>query len=243
VTLHEPITPQPAVHDSLDTEVIVVAAPSPVFVDSTGRRRKVLRRIAYAFGGLCMLYGGLICVSLAGGPVSSSAILPLPDLAEHDVKAAVTPKPTPTSKASAPARPQLITQVQTKRTTSAAREEKVLVPKAPPVIPAPTKPSVVKTTSAPPLESTKTPSVSPSPSPSPKPSSEQPSEGVAPSPPGTGKGGAEAPGLSGTKSSLAGPSSTGTASDGTAVAEVSESSAGFMDEPADRAPDQAGEQA
>jgi hypothetical protein len=229
VTLHEPITPQPAVHDSLDTEVIVVAAPSPVFVDSTGRRRKVLRRIAYAFGGLCMLYGGLICVSLAGGPVSSSAILPLPDLAEHEVKAAITPKPIPTPKASTPARPQLITQVQTKRTTAAAREEKVLVPKPPPVTPAPTKAPVVKTTSAPPLESTKTPTASPSPSPSPKPSSEQPSEGVVPSPPTDSTG-------AGTKSSLTGPSSSSTA-----VAEPSP--AGSVVKPTDQVADPAGDQA
>jgi len=80
----------------LDTEVIAVAQPSPVFVDTTGRRRRVLRRVAYGFGALCMLYGGLVSVSLAGGPVSSSAVLPLPDLADGDDGEAVIARPTPT---------------------------------------------------------------------------------------------------------------------------------------------------
>ncbi len=63
-----------------DTEVISVAAPAPVFVDSTGRRSRLLRRLSYAFGALVMLYGGLISISLAGGPVRSHSVLPLPGL-------------------------------------------------------------------------------------------------------------------------------------------------------------------
>src|SRR4051794_2873 len=87
-----------------DTEIIVVAHPSPVFVDSTGRRRRLLKRVAYGFGALCMVYGGLISVSLAGGPVSSSALLPLPrpvggdDEDEH----LVMPRPSPPSEPPAP---------------------------------------------------------------------------------------------------------------------------------------------
>lgn len=80
-----------------DTEVIVVAHPSPVFVDSTGRRGRLLRRVAYAFGALCVVYGGLISISLAGGPVSSSAVLPLPDLADRKAtEKAVVARPSPT---------------------------------------------------------------------------------------------------------------------------------------------------
>ena len=99
MTSQEPKTPQFVDHDIPDTEVIVVSAPAPVFVDSTGRRRKVFRRLAYAFGALCMLYGGLVSVSLAGGPVSSSAVLPLPDLHGDDdeiVEARPSPTPIPT---------------------------------------------------------------------------------------------------------------------------------------------------
>ena len=50
MTSQEPSNPISADAEILDTEVIVVAQPSPVFVDSTGRRRRVLRRVAYGFG-------------------------------------------------------------------------------------------------------------------------------------------------------------------------------------------------
>ena len=80
---------------ALETEVISVAAPAPVFVDSTGRRSRRLRRLAYAFGALVMIYGGLISVSLAGGPVRSSAVLPLPGL-EPRKDDEVPPRPSPT---------------------------------------------------------------------------------------------------------------------------------------------------
>ena len=97
MTLQEPQNPPIADVDMPDTEVIVVAHPSPVFVDSTGRRRRMLRRVAYGFGALCMVYGGLVSVSLAGGPVSSSAVLPLPDLADgQDEEDLVVARPSPT---------------------------------------------------------------------------------------------------------------------------------------------------
>src|ERR1700712_3606670 len=92
VTSHEPENPHSTEPDNPDTEVITVPAAAPVFVDSTGRRSRRLRRLAYAFGVLVMLYGGLIAVSLAGGPVRSSAVLPLPGL-DLDPKAAKPPTP------------------------------------------------------------------------------------------------------------------------------------------------------
>jgi len=97
VTSQEPVNPHPAEPDVLDTEVISVASPAPVFVDSTGRRSRLFRRIAYAFGALVMLYGGLISVSLAGGPVRSSAVLPLPGIEpqEDDDRPPARPSPTP----------------------------------------------------------------------------------------------------------------------------------------------------
>ncbi len=84
MTSQEPHTQHIADHDDLDTEVIMVAQPAPVFVDSTGRRRRLLRRFAYGFTASCMVYGGLISLSLAGGPVSPSAVLPLPGLVVDD---------------------------------------------------------------------------------------------------------------------------------------------------------------
>ncbi|MEU4216266.1 hypothetical protein [Actinoplanes sp. NPDC026623] len=100
MTMQEPNNPPFADVDIPDTQVIDVAPPSPVFVDSTGRRRRLLRRVAYGFGALCMVYGGLISVSLAGGPVSSSVVLPLPipGLADDssDEKDIVLARPSPT---------------------------------------------------------------------------------------------------------------------------------------------------
>ncbi|GAA4931586.1 hypothetical protein [Actinoplanes utahensis] len=80
------------------TEVIAVPAPAPVFVDSTGRRSRFLRRLALAFGVVLLGYGALIGVSLAGGPVSMSAVLPLPGLEDDrdEKKPQPVPKTTPT---------------------------------------------------------------------------------------------------------------------------------------------------
>jgi hypothetical protein len=100
VTSQEPHTQQIVDPDVPDTEVILVAQPAPVFVDSTGRRRRLLRRFAYGFGAFCMVYGGLISLSLAGGPVSPSAVLPFPDLmqggaGEPSIGRPLQPTPAP----------------------------------------------------------------------------------------------------------------------------------------------------
>ena len=123
MTSQEPKTPHFADRDIPDTEVIVVPSPAPVFVDSTGRRRRVLRRLAYAFGGLCMVYGGLVSVSLAGGPVSSSAVLPLPDLRGDDDAADAKPTPIPAPSTSAPPQSRFITEAL-RRPVSAVRQER-----------------------------------------------------------------------------------------------------------------------
>src|SRR5688500_18563203 len=111
-----------------DTEVIVLAHPSPVFVDATGRRRRMLRKVAYGFGALCMIYGGLVSVSLAGGPVSSSAVLPLPDRADNDEERAVVarPRPTPTPVVTRPATQPVLEAFPT-RVAPATRIGKVRV--------------------------------------------------------------------------------------------------------------------
>lgn len=88
-----------------DTEVILVPEPARVFVDTTGRRRRLLRRAAYAVGAFCMVYGGIVVVSLAGGPVSPHAVLPIPDLIERRHQDPVR-RPPATAPAPAPAAPR-----------------------------------------------------------------------------------------------------------------------------------------
>lgn len=121
MTSQEPATPHSVDTDNPDTEVIVVPSPAPVFVDSTGRRRRLLSRLSYVFGALCLIYGGLVSVSLAGGPVSSSAVLPLPDLRD-DAEEAAGPRPQPIPAPSASSRPpeMFVTKVLPRRPAPAA---------------------------------------------------------------------------------------------------------------------------
>src|SRR5438309_1605790 len=44
------------------------AAPTPVFVDDTGRRHRLVRLIGWIVGGLTLAYLGLLGVSLIGSP-------------------------------------------------------------------------------------------------------------------------------------------------------------------------------
>jgi hypothetical protein len=232
VTSHEQKTAQSADRDIPDTEVIVVKAPSPVFVDSTGRRRRLLRRLSYAFGGVCVLYGGLISVSLAGGPVSSSAILPLPDLG--GAAAAGRPTPTPHPTLVSP-KARAIIEALPRRDLPAAGNERLVAtrpattPVAPRVTSKPATPEPSATTTSKSVESTATPtpSASPSASTSPTPST-SPSTGptrqpppVPPDPPSTGEGGTGSPtgGSRGSGSATAMPApSTGAPTSDTADA-------------------------
>jgi hypothetical protein len=102
VTSQEPQTSHHTDPDTPETEIIAVPEAAPVFVDSTGRRSRLLRWVALAFGVLLVAYGGLVSISLAGGPVSSSAVLPLPGLDdgeedgnEPQPQPSPTPDPTP----------------------------------------------------------------------------------------------------------------------------------------------------
>lgn len=99
MTSQEPQTSHDTDPDTPETEIIAVPEAAPVFVDSTGRRSRLLRRVALAFGILLVAYGGLISISLAGGPVSSSAVLPLPGLDDEegdDGGDEPQPRPSPT---------------------------------------------------------------------------------------------------------------------------------------------------
>jgi len=56
-----------------------------VFSDPTGRRRKRVRRIGYFASSGCVVYMGLLGVSLSGGPISPEQLLPpgVPDKIER----------------------------------------------------------------------------------------------------------------------------------------------------------------
>ncbi|UQU65526.1 hypothetical protein COUCH_04140 [Couchioplanes caeruleus] len=201
MTSQEPQNPISADAEILDTEVIVVAQPSPVFVDSTGRRRRVLRRVAYGFGALCMMYGGLVSVSLAGGPVSSSAVLPLPDLADGDDEAVIArPTPTPEPVSATPSRRPVLevlprrnapvtghaVEVHTRPATSAARPAWTPTPK--PTTKKPVAPGIPTT---PPVESGTTKPVTPTTPVTTPPATDDPTP--PPVPPGTGGTGGGTP--------------------------------------------------
>src|SRR5262249_26565236 len=54
------------------------AASAPVFVDTTGRRRRAIRNTAFAFLALIAAYGVAVALSFLGGPVPPNALLPIP---------------------------------------------------------------------------------------------------------------------------------------------------------------------
>ncbi|HTF12338.1 MAG TPA: hypothetical protein VK659_29625 [Asanoa sp.] len=52
---------------------------APIFVDETGRRRRLVRFAAYGIGAICLSYTALVGVSIAGGPALPHALMPFPD--------------------------------------------------------------------------------------------------------------------------------------------------------------------
>ncbi|MEU4562030.1 hypothetical protein AB0F72_26905 [Actinoplanes sp. NPDC023936] len=198
MTSQEPRTSQSADQDALDTEIIAVSAPAPVFVDTTGRRSRLLRGVALAFGVLVVAYGGLLSVSLAGGPVSSGAGLPLPGLDDERVAtgaATPQPRPSPTPQPSTAAGPRYTVESLQRRTGDTPRRSagpSSSRPSATPSASATSKPAGTRTPAPATTRTTESTSkVQPSKS-SPAPvvkSSSPPAPGpVAPAPPGTGDG-------------------------------------------------------
>jgi len=70
-----------------------------VFVDATGRRRRRVRRIAYAIGAACLTYTGLVGASVIGHPARPGALAPLPAPADRPLPAVrhTQPPERPTS--------------------------------------------------------------------------------------------------------------------------------------------------
>lgn len=52
----------------------------PIFVDSSGRRRKLARRLSLVAVAVLAGYAGLLAVSFAGGPIPPNALLPVPGI-------------------------------------------------------------------------------------------------------------------------------------------------------------------
>ncbi|WP_406437222.1 hypothetical protein OHB14_59730 [Streptomyces sp. NBC_01613] len=76
-------------HPNTDTVPLVPTPPphagedgsAPVFVDSTGRRGRRIRRVVYAAGALCAAYAGVLVLSFMGAtPFAPRTILPVPGL-------------------------------------------------------------------------------------------------------------------------------------------------------------------
>jgi hypothetical protein len=171
VTSQEPYTQHLADPDLPDTEVILVEQPAPVFVDSTGRRRRLLRRFSYAFGAFCMVYGGLISLSLAGGPVSPNAVLPFPDLIDGANRDSVEVRPTSAPEPAVTAPRAVLVNENLPRRAAAPRQEGIAGARSAtrpgratgPSGSASPRPSASATpTRTRPLESTRVPTTSPS---------------------------------------------------------------------------------
>jgi hypothetical protein len=219
VTSQEPITQPSADTDAPETQVIIAPlAPAPVFVDSTGRRRRTLRRVSYAFGALVMLYAGLVSVSLAGGPVSSSAVLGIPDLADGSVTGTgvdgddrvTRPSPISTPSRATP-RPVFVADQLPQRgdLTAHAGGRTAAPPRSPATRPKPSKSPSPRASATKKVESTTVPSAPSSSTPTPSTSASAP----VPAPPG----GSSGSGGSGGSSDTGGVGGGSVMTDGSAV--------------------------
>ncbi|SHN26353.1 hypothetical protein [Cryptosporangium aurantiacum] len=149
--------------DTVQVEVlpedIVVA---PVFVDSTGKRKRRFRTLGFVAGGLGVAYAAMLGLSFAGGPIAPNALLPVPGMPT----AAPLANPEPESSMSAVSDEQIARGDSNERgfrigstatpkpgSTSGTPKPGAPTPKPsattakPPVVPAPTKTTVVPTPS------------------------------------------------------------------------------------------------
>ncbi|WP_173156959.1 hypothetical protein [Phytohabitans suffuscus] len=66
---------------------------TPVFVDASGRRRRRVRRIAYAVGAACLAYTGLVGASVVGHSARPGALTLMPVPSERPTPAAHQTQP------------------------------------------------------------------------------------------------------------------------------------------------------
>lgn len=169
---------------------------TPVFVDATGRRRRRVRRIAYAVGAACLTYTGLVGASVIGHPARPGALTPLPAPADRPLPAVHQTRPPerpPTGvplpddpRADVEAVPMWLRRRAPER-PPAARASRVAAPRAestplpaPPAAPPPepTTPPPPDPTEPPAPEPTEPPEPEPTAPPVPEPAPEEPLAGL-----------------------------------------------------------------
>jgi hypothetical protein len=168
---------------------------APVFVDATGRRRRQVRRVAYAVGAVCMTYTGLVGASVIGDPVRPAAFGPfaMPDDRPPVVRQTTPPRRPPAVEApSGGGRIDADRQAVPLRRVVAAPAPRTTAPRAPrqsPRVestPSPADPTVTPTPTEPtpteptPTEPTDPPEPTYPPEPTDPPESPEPTEPVLP---------------------------------------------------------------
>jgi hypothetical protein len=62
-----------------EPETELISLPGPVFVDSSGRRARAVRRAGWLVGAACSVYTAALALSLSGAtPIAPKTLLPLP---------------------------------------------------------------------------------------------------------------------------------------------------------------------
>lgn len=197
--------------DTVQVEILPdEIAPSPVFVDSTGRRKRRFRTAGYLAGGLGMAYAAMLGLSFVGGPIGPGTLLPVPGMPESAV---VNTGPEPEGSMSPISEGQLAREDGDKQvsrigatSTPKPKTSGGATPKAGAVKPTPAKSSVAPSGTTAPTPPKTTPPANPTtaappppPTPTAVPTTPPPSPSVDPpvtpsaSVSGGGGGGAETP--------------------------------------------------
>jgi hypothetical protein len=153
------------------------AAPEPVFVDDTGKRRRRIRLAFYAVGAVSLTYAGLVAVSLLGGPLKPESLLPFPETFNRPAANAPSPMTGEAARLAKKAHPG------TTRLPGPSGKPGTPNPANAIAIP-PTQPGANGGTTG--ATATPTPEATPTPTPTPTPSPNPPTPPVSPAPSGTG---------------------------------------------------------
>ncbi|MGN9911910.1 hypothetical protein ACTMTJ_30665 [Phytohabitans sp. LJ34] len=134
---------------------------TPVFVDASGRRRRRVRRIAYAVGAACLTYTCLVGASVIGQPARPGALAPLPAPADRPLPAVRQTQPPEPHTAGVPLPPGDRPNVEAVPMRVQRREPAGPPPRRPPRAP---KPPLIEST---PLPAPTTPRPAPTDPPAP----------------------------------------------------------------------------
>ncbi len=171
------------------------AAPEPVFVDDTGKRRRRIRLAFYAVGGVSLTYAGLVAVSLLGGPLKPESLIPFPQTFNRPAVNAPSPMTGEAARlAKKTAHPGTTPRSGPSGKPGSANPANAIV--IPPIQPG-ANGGTTGTAATPTPEATPTPTPTPTPSPNPPtpPVTPPPSDtGTNPAPGGQGGGVATGPG-------------------------------------------------